>query len=155
MKFITLQATRFFHMFTIGLASSLVAVSAWAEQSKTFGDYVVHYNAFTTEIIQPAVAKQYGIKRSKNRAMYNITVLKKVMGTPGTPVEATVTGHASNLNRQMKMLNPRKIIEGNAIYYIGDLPVTDKETLDFEFKVTPEGNTTPFEVSFRQQFFTN
>jgi len=155
MKLFTLQTRRLFHMFTIGLATSLIAVTAWAEQSQTFGDYVVHYNAFTTEIIQPAVAKQYGIKRSKNRAMYNITVLKKVMGTTGQPVEATVTGHASNLNRQMKMLNPRKVTEGNAIYYIGDLTVTDKETLNFEFKVTPEGKTTPFEVSFRQQFFTN
>lgn len=155
MKIFTLQAVRLIHVVTLGLLFNLACTPVWADQSKTFGEYVVHYNAFTTEILQPAVAKQYGIKRSKNRAMFNITVLKKVMGTTGKPVEATVTGHASNLNQQMKMLNPRKITEGMAIYYIGDLPVTDKETLDFEFKVTPEGKTTPFEVKFRQQFFTN
>jgi len=146
---------RFIKIVLTGFAFCLASATAMAEQSQTFGDYVVHYNAFTTEIITPAVAKQYGIKRSKNRAMYNITVLKKVMGTTGKPTEAKVTGHAFNLNRQMKTLNPRKVTEGTAIYYIGDLAVTDKETLEFSFQITPADKTSPFEISFRQQFFTN
>lgn len=155
MIFIKPHVVRFINVFTTGLAIWLVSFSALAEQSKTFGDFVIHYNAFTTEMLTPAVAKQYGIKRSKNRAMYNITVLKKVMGTTGKPVEAKVTGHASNLSRQMKTLNPRKVTEGPAIYYIGDLTVTDKETLKFVFKVTPSGKTTPFDLTFTKQFFTN
>ena len=136
------------------LFTSLAAPTVWAEQSKTFGDYVVHYNAFNTDMLQPAIARQYGIKRSKNRIMFNITVLKKVAGTTGQPVQAKVIGHASNLNEQLRSLKPRKVVEGKAIYYIGDLPVTDKETLKFDFQITPNGKQQPYHLSFRQQFFT-
>ncbi len=136
------------------LLGGFLGTAVWAEQSKTFGDYVVHYNAFNTELLQPEIARRYGIKRSKNRVMYNITILKKVLQTTGQPVTAKVTGHASNLNDQFKQLHPRKIVEGSAIYYIGDLRVTNKETLDFEFQITPEGEKKPFHLKFRQQFFT-
>lgn len=48
-----------------------------AEQFKNFGDYTVHFSAFTTDILTPEVAKSYRIPRSKNRALLNISVLKK------------------------------------------------------------------------------
>lgn len=126
----------------------------WAEQSKTFSDYVVHYNAFSTDILQPAIAKQYGITRSKNRAMFNISVQKKIMGTTGQPVVAEITGRAINLNGQTKVLQPRKIVEDTAIYYIGELSITHQEVLDFDFNITPVGEKNPFHLKFRQQFFT-
>ena len=33
--------------------------SALAEQSKDFGDFVVHYNALSTDFLNPATAKAY------------------------------------------------------------------------------------------------
>ena len=138
----------------LSLFFSSISTSLWAEQSKTFSDYVVYYNAFSTDMLQPAVAKQYGIKRSKNRAMFNISVQKKIMGTVGQPVAADITGKAINLNAQIKTLKPRKIVEGTAIYYIGEFPVTHREVLDFDFDITPEGEDNHFNLKFRQQFFT-
>ena len=41
---------------------------ASAERSKAFGDFQVHYNALTTDLIEPSVARAYGIIRSKHRA---------------------------------------------------------------------------------------
>ena len=76
----------------------LLPATAQAEQFQDFGDYVVHFNALPTSFLDPAVAKNYRIVRSKNRAMLNITVLKKVMGTAGSPVRATVTASAKNLS---------------------------------------------------------
>ena len=32
-------------------------VDSFAEQSSSFGDYVVHYNALTTDQIEPSVAR--------------------------------------------------------------------------------------------------
>ena len=32
-----------------------------AEQSKTFGDYTIHYAAFTTDMLSTEVARQYKI----------------------------------------------------------------------------------------------
>ena len=138
----------------LSLTLSSLSTSLWAEQSKTFSDYVVYYNAFSTEMLLPAVAKQYGIKRSKNRAMFNISVQKKIMGTTGQPVAADITGKAINLNAQVKTMKPRKIVEGTAIYYIGEFSVTHREVLDFDFNITPEGESNPFNLKFRQQFFT-
>ena len=56
----------------IVLAAILATVSfgVTAEQSKSFGDYTVHYSAFTTDILTPAVAKSYRIPRSKYRALH-------------------------------------------------------------------------------------
>ena len=138
----------------LSLLFSSISTSLWAEQSKTFSDYVVYYNAFSTDMLQPSVAKQYGIKRSKNRAMFNISVQKKIMGTTGQPVAADISGKAINLNAQTKTLEPRKIVEGTAIYYIGEFSVTHREVLDFDFNITPEGESNPYNLKFRQQFFT-
>ena len=82
-------------MILIGMLS--LTTPGEAQQSQDFGQYVVHYNALNTSMIPPQVAKGYGIKRSSSRALLNITVLKKVMDTPGTPVKATVTASGTNL----------------------------------------------------------
>ena len=78
------------------------STAVFAEQSSSFDEYVVHYNALTTDQILPSVARPYGILRSKNRALLNIAVQKKVMGTPVQAVEADVTVTATNLNAQLK-----------------------------------------------------
>ena len=138
----------------LSLSFALVSPALWAEQSKAFSDYVVHYNAFSTDMLQPAIAKQYGLKRSKNRGMFNISVQKKIMGTTGQPVVAEITGQATNLSGQIKTMQPRKIVEDTAIYYIGEFSVTHREVLDFDFNITPAGEKNPFHLKFRQQFFT-
>lgn len=147
-------STRSLLAVAMSLLVSLVTTPVWAEQSKAFSDYVVHYNAFSTDMLQPAIAKQYGITRSKNRAMFNISVQKKIMGTTGQPVVAEITGRATNLNGQTKALQPRKIVEDTAIYYIGELSISHREVLDFDFNITPAGEKNPFHLKFRQQFFT-
>ncbi len=130
------------------------SVFADSENSRTFGDYVVYFNAFTTDTLAPQVAKQYGIKRSRNRGLFNIAVQKKVMGMPGKPVKARIHGRAVNLNNQVKNLKPREILDGTAIYYIGVFPVAHRETLDFEFQIQPEGESKPFTLKFRKTFYT-
>ena len=125
-----------------------------AEQSRTFGDYTIHYAAFTTDLLSPEVARLYKIRRSKNRAIINISVLKKVMGTTGQPVKAQVEASATNLNRQMKSLTTRELSSNGAIYYIAETAVNNEETLNFDLNIIPEGETVALSFSFRQQFFT-
>ena len=73
------------HKLAFVIAAFVLALhwplSATAEQSDFFGDYTVHYNALPTDVLQPAVARSYGITRSKNRVLLNVSALKKVMGT--------------------------------------------------------------------------
>ena len=124
-----------------------------AEKSHDFGDYIVHYNAFTTDILQAKIAKLYGIRRSKNRGLINISVQKKIMGTVGKPIRADVTGTASTLTGQMKHIKLREITDDTAIYYIGAFTVAHRETLNFSLQIKIEGEKSPFNVKFRQQFF--
>ena len=47
------------------------------ETFKDFGNYEVHFNALRTDELTPDVARVYGIQRSANRVMLNVTVLRK------------------------------------------------------------------------------
>ena len=141
--------------YAIGFLLSVLPLLACAEQSESFGDYTIHYSAFTTEMLTPEVAKSYNIQRSKNRAMLNVSVLKKVMGTTGQPVKASVNATATNLSSQLRELQMRELTEQGAIYYIAETPVNNGETLKYTLTVLPEGEQQAHTFSFQQQFFTD
>jgi len=138
----------------LAVVIALAAGHARAEQSQDFGDYVVHFNAITTDLLPPQVASGYNIQRSANKVLLNITVLKKVLGAAASPVEAEVTAEAVNLTDQHHAIEMREVKEQGAVYYLGTLSVDNQETYDFTVRVTPEGMENPFVVRFRQQFFT-
>jgi hypothetical protein len=135
-------------------ALSLASMHSYAENSKEFGDYVIHYNAFRSDTISPEVAKQYGLTRANNRVLINIAVLKKVMDTTGKPTSSKVTGHASNLTGQLKTLEFKEITEGNAIYYLANTTISDGEFLKFDIKITPDGEPHAARLRFDKRFFT-
>jgi hypothetical protein len=139
-----------------GFLFALLAVTATAEAAspQTFGDYTVHYNAFTSDTLQPSVAEAYKITRSKNRGMFTVSVLKKGANANGTPVRAHILASASNLTGQFRNFEVREIDDGNSIYYISVFHVAHGETLDFTLHIQPEGESQAFNVKFRQQFYT-
>jgi len=144
-----------YFLATAALAFLLPFMAA-AEQSQKFGDYTIHYIAFTTDQLTPEVAKYYQIPRSKNRVLVNISVLKKTSDKVlGTPVRAKVVGEAKNLSEQLREVKLREIVEENAIYYIGDTQINNEETLRYTFQITPEGEAKPYQLSFQEQFYTN
>jgi len=120
--------------------------------SVDIGEHIVHFSAQSTDQLPPEVARAYNIVRSKNRAMLNVSVLQK--GT-NTPVSADVKVKTVNLTGQLKNVVMRKITEQEAIYYIGETPVANRETLVFDISVTPEGVTETSDVRFKRQFYTN
>ena len=116
------------------------------------GDHIVHFSAQSTDQLPPEVARAYGIVRSKNRAMLNVSVLKE--GTT-TAVSADVTVRTVNLAGQLKNVTMRKIQEQEAIYYIGETGIANHETLIFNISITPEGATEAYDVTFTREFYTN
>ena len=125
-----------------------------AEDSfRDFGSYEVHYNAVRTDSLTPEIARNYGIERSTNRVMLNVTVLRKDAAAR-KPVPAEVKVDARNLNEQLKDLELRRISEGEAIYYIGEVSISGTEILVFDITVTPEGTQTPLSVKFTREFVT-
>lgn len=120
-----------------------------------FGDHVVHFNAQSTTMLPPEVARAYGIQRSANRAMLNVAVQRKLPEGGSTPVSAAVSVDATNLLGQQKNVRIRELRDADAIYYIGEVTVANEEILSFTISVRPEGADAPYEVRFRQQFYTN
>lgn len=123
--------------------------------SETFGDYIVHFNAQSTTMLPAEVARAFGIRRSGNRAMLNVTVLRRGAGEGETPIEADVEVRAVNLLGQLKAVSMRELREGEAIYYIGELAVANEEIVTFNISVRPAGAGGPYEFKFQQQFYTD
>lgn len=116
------------------------------------GDHIVHFSAQSTDQLPPEVARAYNIVRSKNRAMLNVSVLQE---SDGTPVAAVVSVKTVNLTGQLKSVTMRQINEGDAIYYIGEVAIANRETLVFDISVTPEGSAQASAVRFKREFFTD
>ena len=123
--------------------------------SRDFGDYILYFNAIQTDQLTPEVARQYNIVRSKNRALLNVSMVRKVEGSTGVPVAGSVSAQAVNLNGQLKNLNVRQITEGEAVYYIGDVSVSSGETLVFTVDATPINETSRFSVRFLRNFYAD
>ena len=74
------------------------------------------------------------------------------------PVAGEVTVKTVNLTGQLKSVTMRQIEEPGdvvAIYYIGETPVANRETLVFDIRVMPEGSYTASDVRFKRQFYTD
>ncbi len=132
-------------------ASVPKAVPAGAS-SADIGDHVVHFSALSTDQLPPDIARAYNILRSKNRAMLNVSVIRK---SDSAPVPAKVNVKTVNLTGQLKNVTMRQIDEQEAIYYIGETAVANRETLVFDISVIPEGSTRASEVRFKREFYTD
>ncbi|MGD9169565.1 MAG: DUF4426 domain-containing protein [Candidatus Thiodiazotropha sp.] len=131
----------------------LLASTGWAENSTSIPGFTIHHNAIPTASLEPAIAKQYGIQRSKYRGMLNVSVIKSVEGTTGESSEAVILAKANNIRGQLISIPMRKITEGDAIYYIGEFRITNQETLNFEIQVKPKGETRYYTARLSQEFF--
>ena len=123
------------------------------EGMKDFGEYVVFFNALNTDQLSPEIAREYGIVRSKSRAMLNVSIHRKLPDGKTEAVTGAVSASAINLTGQLKTMTLREIREEAAIYYIGELPVTDGEVLIYTIDATPSNDPSRFTLRFKKQFF--
>ena len=135
-----------------GESASVPKAEPAGASSADIGDHVVHFSALSTDQLPPDIARAYNILRSKNRAMLNVSVIRK---TDSAPVPAKVNVKTVNLTGQLKNVTMRQIDEQEAIYYIGETAVANRETLVFDISVIPEGSTRASEVRFKREFYTD
>lgn len=135
------------------LLLSLLFLSAGlkAEQKHTKGNWDIHYIAFPSSFIQPQVAKNYKLQRSKYKAVVNISVLDNQNKMEAQ--NAFVTGTARTLLGQIVKLKFVKVKEGPAIYYLAQLDYVDQEIYNFDVQVQ-QGNRTE-QIKFQQKFYVD
>ena len=125
---------------------------------RDFGEYVVYVNAIMTDQLTPQVASEYGIVRSKNRALLTVSVHRKAQGGRTIAVKAPErSASAVNLTAQLRQITLREIseAEGEAIYYIGETAINNEESLIFTVELTPEGSSMPLSLRYQKQFFVS
>jgi hypothetical protein len=125
----------------------------WAEQSKTFGNYELHYSVVNTTFIEPEVAANYGIVRGEKRAILNLAVLD-TSTKDNSPVPMLLKGRTWDLI-QNQFLEFEEVREGKAIYYIADFKFINEEWRFFEFDFRPEGATQSYTFKFKHQLYVN
>lgn len=153
----TLRRPRLDPLHILLFAATLLAIGlsgqARAERVSEFDGYTVHYNVLNTDILDPEVARSYRITRSRERAMMIVAVLKNADTGQPEPVKASIAVNASNLNAQLRAVALRPVFDQEAIYYIGEFPITHMETLNFQISVSPEDTDARHQFSFSEQFF--
>lgn len=125
--------------------------TAQAEQKQQVGNFDIHYMALSSTFITPAIAKTYGIERSRYTGLVNITVLDKSQESmPAVAVE--ISGLANNLLDARVELQFKEIREGDSIYYIAEVPYRDDQEINFEIaiKYAKKLNTA---LKFKQKFY--
>ena len=135
-----------------GENADIPQAEAAGETSKDRGDFVVHFSAQSTDQLSTDIAKAYNIVRSKDRAMLTVSVVRK---EDDQSVPATITVKTVNLTGQMKNITLRRIDEQDAVYYVGETSVANRETLIFDISVMPEGATSAAEMRFKREFYTD
>ncbi len=135
-----------------GEAPQVPTAEPAGESMKDVGDHIIHFSAQSTDALGPEIARAYNIVRSKNRAMLTVSVVRE---SDDVSVPADVTVKTVNLTGQLKNVAMRKIEDQDAVYYIGETPVANRETLIFDITVRPEGAAGPSEVRFKREFYTD
>ena len=136
-------------------AAALVSqLPVMAENSTQAGQYTIHHNAFTADTLNPDVARAYGFQRSKYRGLLNVSVIKEQAGTTGTSTPAAVDVDIVNLTGQKSRIPMREIKDKDAVYYMGEFPVYNRQTINFEIKVKPQGEAESHSLKMSQEFFT-
>lgn len=135
------------------LIALLLGPTAHAQQAITEGDVIVHYSAVRTTQLTPDVARNFEVRRSRNRALVVLNAQIDRGGALPEPIAASATGTVTSLlgHRQRLTLTPRQ--EGPVHYVMGTFETLDSEYLTLDLEVLPEGASAPIRVRWQQQFF--
>ena len=139
--------SRTFFIKALLTTAILFSANVMAEQKQTLGQWDVHYSAFTSTFLSPAIATQYNLTRSASMGVLNIAVLDKDTQQSVTP---GVTGRAINPLGQVQALEFQHVKEGDANYYLAQFDYTNAETLRFTIQIGEQQT-----LKFNQEFWLN
>lgn len=145
---------KFLSVFT--LAALLLTQSIFAQEGniKSIEGYEIHYSVFNSDFISPEVAKVYNIVRGKDKALVNISVLKKLKDGTLQSVEAKVTGTHSDLIRKTP-LGFNEVQENPAFYYLAQFNIDHKAKVYFSIQVKVPERLTAFTLDFQKILYVS
>lgn len=136
------------YLLAASLVLGLFLSPVHAEQKKVLGPWDVHYIAFDSTMIDAKIAQSYQLQRSKYQAVLNISVLKS---SDQKAQQVRISGTATDLTQKQIELSFREVKEGDAIYYLAQVPVHDQKHLNFKLDIWQ--GTENQKLEFSQLFY--
>lgn len=135
----------------LGLLVAGLAPPVWSEtHEQAFAHHLLRADVISSLTITEAAAAEEHIQRSADRAIINVTVLKKD-GQPEQTLPAQVEVVATDLNGIHQKVGLRESRYGNWISYTGNFKVLPNEVLDFTVRARPQNSDQLLEMQYRQQ----
>jgi hypothetical protein len=121
---------------TLLLTTLLMHAKVSAEEKTQLGNWEVHHIVLGTTFLTPEIARANSIVRSKYNSFVNISVLDS---NDSKAQNVSITGTARNLLGNSKKLSFKKVIDGDAIYYLAVFSHVHKENFRFDINIQ-QGN---------------
>ena len=119
-----------------------------ADQFVSFEGYEIHYSTFSSLIIPADVAKVHGITRAKNRIITNISVRQN-----DKSVTTAIQGTIENLLGQVITLEFSEVLEQDAIYYLANHVVDEKDRIKFDINIKPTNSASNYHLKFAREYY--
>lgn len=146
-----------FSSFLVGFCLLLISTVSLANDTtddgqtmQRLGDWEVHYSAFPSTFLLPEIATAYNLTRSHSQGVLNISVLDATAEERAAQ-RVNVSGYALNDLGQRRDLTFRRHVDGDAIYYITQIPHRDEDEYRFYVNIR-QGNENQ-ELRFTHTFY--
>lgn len=117
------------------------APAASAEAVTRIGDVSIHASAVQTSILDPSVARAYGINRDERRVLLLVAV-RQGPDAEAVALPARVAATVTDLRGRRQDVAMRELRSGELLDYLGTIEIDLPETLRFEVTVTRAGGAT-------------
>lgn len=131
---------------------SVLSVPAPAQEavgsaSTQAGEYRLIYSAVRSDAVPEAIARHHGLPAEAGSVLLNVTVQHR-----GRNVAAMIDARAINLAEQMREIEMHETYANDLVSYIGIVNIANREVVDFQLEILPEGATDPITLEFREEF---
>lgn len=129
------------------------------EATARIGDITIHASAVQTSMLDPGIARQYGIARNAKTVLLLVAIRQGAVAE-AFALPATVTASVTDLRGSRQQIEMHTLHSGNAdvgtdlIDYVGTVETSLPDTLRFDILVQPEGikaTTLQFDRDFYPQ----
>lgn len=120
------------------------------------GAYEVYYSVFNSSFLQPETAVAIGVKRAKNIALINLSMLEHLPdGTTIARKANKIKGTSFNLIHKNNLYF-QEIVEPGAVYYLAKFKISnDNEMIVIKASLSPENSNEVIDVEFEHHFYLN
>jgi hypothetical protein len=124
---------------------------AWIDPgATTLGEWTLHYNAYPSGDLEPAMAEAYGVKPRPRGALVSVSLTRA--GDPRAAGDATVEIAARTLLGQPREVRTRRVARDGVVSWLGELDAGEREQLVFTVRASVPGASAPLVAEFRREF---